>query len=255
MANGNAETTHLHVLPLKLYLGVALGLLVMTVITVAAAQIDLGEWNIILALAIAVVKATLVALFFMHLFYDHKLYALVFIISVAFLALLIGFSMLDTERRGEVNAEEAAPIAPMAIIYDESGKPIDFSKLESGAMTGSLSEFEITNGIGPIKEKITLGPIDPALAAKGEAVFKTKCATCHKMDKRFTGPALGDVLERRTPEFVMNQILNPEKMAKAHPAGRKLVAEYMTIMTFQNVTTDDARALLEYLRTQSKTNQ
>ncbi len=255
MANGTAQPTHHHVLPLKVYLGVAFGLLILTVVTVAAARVDLGEWNILVALAIAVAKGTLVVLFFMHLFFDNKMYALVFIVSLAFLALLIGFSMLDTERRGEINIADAAPISPMAIIYDESGNPIDFSKLESSAMAGSLSEFERQHGIGPVKEEMSLGPIDPQKVEKGQEIFKTKCATCHKMDKRFTGPALGGVLERRSPEYVMNQILNPEEMAKAHPAAKKLVAEYMTIMTFQNVSRDDARAVLEFLRSQSKSNQ
>jgi caa(3)-type oxidase subunit IV len=109
-----------HVIPLYMYLGVGAALLVLTVVTVAAAQIDLGAWNIVVALVIATIKATLVAFIFMHLFYDSKLYFLVFTVALAFLAILIGFSMADTERRGDLYLEVEKPIRQEAIIYTET---------------------------------------------------------------------------------------------------------------------------------------
>ena len=113
---------------------------------------------------------------------------------------------------------------------------------------GELTAFELENGIGPIKEKIQLGPIDKSLAGQGATIFETKCTPCHKLDERYIGPALGEVTTRRTPEFIMNQILNPDENVKRHPEGKKMLAEYLTPMTFMNVTVDDARAILEYLR-------
>jgi mono/diheme cytochrome c family protein len=111
-----------------------------------------------------------------------------------------------------------------------------------------LSEEQLQNGIGPITS-LELGDIDPALAAEGQAVFELKCSACHKTDKRYVGPALGDVLARRTPEFVMNMILNPEGMLAEHPEAKKLLAEYMTPMANQNLTEEEARAIVEYFRT------
>lgn len=113
---------------------------------------------------------------------------------------------------------------------------------------GELTEWELEHGIGPIKEKVQLGPIDKKLADKGKAIFETKCTPCHKLDQRHIGPALREVTKRRTPEFIMNQILNPDENVKKHPEGKKMLAEYLTPMTFMNVTKDDARALLEFLR-------
>lgn len=112
-------TTHdkPHVISLTSYLGVAAALLVLTVITVLVAQVHLGDWNIVVALLIASLKASLVAFIFMHLYYDNKLYFLVFVVSVAFLALLIGLSMADTERRGDLYPELDKPIRQEAIIY------------------------------------------------------------------------------------------------------------------------------------------
>lgn len=114
--------------------------------------------------------------------------------------------------------------------------------------TAGLSEFELKHGIGPIKEPLQLGPIDPDLVARGKEIFDVKCSACHKLFSRWVGPPLGDVLEKRTPEFVMNMILNPDEMIKKHPEVKDLLREYLTVMTFQNVTVDDARAILEYLR-------
>ena len=105
-----------------------------------------------------------------------------------------------------------------------------------------------TNPDLPIQGVMDLGPIDAALAAEGEADFTTRCTTCHKMDERYVGPALGDVLTRRSPEWVMNMILAPDKMIVSDPDAQALLAEYSVPMTNQNLTQDEARAILEYLR-------
>jgi len=76
--------------------------------------------------------------------------------------------------------------------------------------------------------------------------------SCHKLDEKYTGPALRDVTKRRTNEYIMNMILNPEEMTKRHPEARKLLGIHATQMTFQNVTQEDTRKLLEYLRSESK---
>ena len=107
-----------HITPLRVYLGIGAALLVLTAVTIWAAQIDLGAWNIVVAMAIASVKALLVALFFMHLLYDHKFYFIVFTIGVLFLALFIGFTMIDTLRRGDLYEQVDKPIKEQAIIYD-----------------------------------------------------------------------------------------------------------------------------------------
>ncbi len=115
-----------------------------------------------------------------------------------------------------------------------------------------LSAFELENGIGPVKEKVELGPIDQALADKGKGIFESKCSMCHKMDTTYVGPSLGEVTTRRTPAFIMNMILNPQEMVEHHPVAKQLLAERMTFMANQNLSLEDARAVLEYLRTQAK---
>lgn len=121
--------------------------------------------------------------------------------------------------------------------------PVKPAKSKAG-----ISEFELKHGIGPIKEELKLAPINSALAKNGEKTFETKCFSCHRLDDRYVGPPLRDVTKRRTPEFIINMILNPDEMTKRHPETKKLLAEYMTPMTFQNVSRDEALSILEYFR-------
>lgn len=85
-----------HVVPLGVLWAVFAALIGLTVVTVAATWIDLGVWNLWLALGIATVKATLVALYFMHLRYDHPFHAVVFVAALLFLGVFIALTLLDT---------------------------------------------------------------------------------------------------------------------------------------------------------------
>ena len=111
-----------------------------------------------------------------------------------------------------------------------------------------LTQEQIKHGIGPIGV-LTLGPQDEAMAAKGAEVFELKCVACHKIDERLVGPPLAGITTKRSPAFIMNMILNPDEMVKKHPEVKAMLAEFYVPMTFQNVTEDHARAILEYLRT------
>ena len=113
--SGNTHTHH--ILPLKVYYGVAAALFVFTVITVLVASIDFGAMNIVVALLIAFFKGTLVALYFMHLRYDNKLFGTILILSILFLAIFIGFTMIDTMFRGEIESLEGPPIKVETEMY------------------------------------------------------------------------------------------------------------------------------------------
>lgn len=105
-------------------------------------------------------------------------------------------------------------------------------------------------GVGPISN-VELGEIDEALAEKGKEVYKTNCTACHKIGKRSVGPALQGVTERRSPEWVMNMIMNPEGMVAEDPIAKALLEEYLAPMANQSISEEDARAILEFLRTKN----
>ena len=74
---------------------------------VGASYVDFGSVNILIALGIATIKATVVALMFMHLRWDHKFHAIIFSFSLIFLAIFIAFTMYDTETRGRTDMTQA----------------------------------------------------------------------------------------------------------------------------------------------------
>ena len=85
-----------HVVSVQVLLGVFGALLALTALTVAVSYVDFGALNLLVAIGVATVKASLVALYFMHLRYDSPFNAVVFLIGVAFLALFLAITMLDT---------------------------------------------------------------------------------------------------------------------------------------------------------------
>lgn len=126
---------------------------------------------------------------------------------------------------------------------DKNAQPQEEAKVEAAEVDPMQDK-----GIGPVKS-ITLGELDQSMADEGKELFKSKCSACHKEEKRFVGPALAGVTERRTPEWIMNMILNPEVMVAENPIAKQLLAEYLSPMANQSLTEDEARKILEYFRT------
>ncbi len=118
MEQQNTASTH-HILPLSVYFTVAGILFVLTGITVAISYVHFGAFNIIVAIVIATAKASLVALYFMHLKYDNKLFMATFLSSLIFLGLFIILTMTDTMYRGEVDPIREHPIKIEADFYNK----------------------------------------------------------------------------------------------------------------------------------------
>jgi cytochrome c oxidase subunit 4 len=108
---------NVHIIPIKLYLAVAASLMILTIVTVAVSFVDLGPYNVTVALAIASIKALLVAFFFMHLFYDNKIYLVIFAMALLFLTIFLTLTMFDTTTRGAIDKDKANPINKEATIY------------------------------------------------------------------------------------------------------------------------------------------
>ena len=104
-------------------------------------------------------------------------------------------------------------------------------------------------GIGEAKN-IDLGAsVDAALADQGKAIVDMKCAACHQLsDKRLVGPGFQGVTNRRAPEWIVNMITNVDVMLDKDPTAQALLEECLTRMPNQNLSMDDARAVLEYMR-------
>ncbi|MCA9004708.1 MAG: cytochrome C oxidase subunit IV family protein [Planctomycetaceae bacterium] len=92
----NTQSCHVHIVPVKVLVGVFLALVVLTVITVEAAKYDTGALDVIVSMAIATVKASLVVFIFMHLWYDKPLNKLAFFFSIVFAAFFLCMILLDS---------------------------------------------------------------------------------------------------------------------------------------------------------------
>lgn len=107
----------------------------------------------------------------------------------------------------------------------------------------------VNKGVGPVSE-VKLGPLDTQMAEEGKQIFDKMCTACHKPKEKFIGPAPAGILERRSPEWIMNMILNPEKMVVQDTTAKRLLMEYnLAPMANQGLTEEEARKILEYFRT------
>jgi cytochrome c oxidase subunit IV len=96
MSSTGEHSEHpVHVVPVGVYLGVFIALMIGTALTTAVAYVDLGRWNTVAALAIAVAKMLLVVLFFMHVKYNRGLTRIVIVGAFFWLGIMICFSMTD----------------------------------------------------------------------------------------------------------------------------------------------------------------
>lgn len=92
-----SQSQHHHITPVKTLIQVGVALTILTIITVAIGYLRLPQpYNVIFAIGIAIIKASLVAMFFMNLYWDKKFNALVLIVSILFFTALVGITMLDT---------------------------------------------------------------------------------------------------------------------------------------------------------------
>lgn len=110
-----------------------------------------------------------------------------------------------------------------------------------GGSNSSSGEFTVV-------KDVKVGAFDAQLAAKGEQIFKMKCTACHQYDKRLVGPPLREVVKRRSADYIISMIISPEAMQENNDTVKALVQQYMTKMTNQNVTQEEARAIYEHLR-------
>jgi len=104
--------------------------------------------------------------------------------------------------------------------------------------------------IVPVTDKDTV-KIDESLALKGRFIFTKKCMECHSLDVNLKGPALRDVTKQRKSEWIMNMMLQPDEMIRNDSVAKKLFSEHIVKMTVKDLNQEDAKAVLEYLKSES----
>jgi len=194
-----------HAVPWPILVGVFLSLMGLTFLTVAVTYVDLGPLNIVIALGIATIKAAIVVLFFMHLFWDKPLNSIVFVLTIAFVGVFLAFTIIDTKQYQPAIAQLNADVA--AVKNAESGAG------GAGAVGGTWAmpklEQEEEDMVKKIKAIAEPGGGD---AAAGKAVFAQFCGVCHKLEGegKDIGPDLAD-FDRLNLDRLIVSIAYPSK--------------------------------------------
>ena len=139
-------------------------------------------------------------------------------------------------------------ILMLALVYACGNAPVDSGADSSGATPEPAAKVDDGKGVGTIQSVALNDPLKPDLIEKGKAVYELKCAACHRLtDMRVVGPGFKGITERRKPEWIMNMILNTDAMLAEDATAQALLEECLTRMPNQNLTEEDARAVLEFL--------
>lgn len=113
-----------HLVPTATLVMAGLALLVLTIVTVAVRYVDIGEFNIVVALGVAAVKATIVILVFMHLRWDRPFNLLVLIGSIIFVVLMVAFTAMDVGQYRPTIFTGNAPEAQTTLDASAPGAPV-----------------------------------------------------------------------------------------------------------------------------------
>ena len=115
--------------------------------------------------------------------------------------------------------------------------------------TSDVAKYDPNRGEGKFT-KVELGAsLDATKAETGKKIFEVKCGSCHKLtDERLVGPGWAGVTTRNTPEWIMNFITNPDPMLDKDPEAQAMLELCLVRMPNQNLTDDEARNILEFMR-------
>ena len=92
-------------------------------------------------------------------------------------------------------------------------------------------------------------PLNQEWVKTGKSTYDLKCQSCHKLtDERLVGPGWAGVTTRREPHWIMNMITNVDMMLEKDPEAQKLLEQCLVRMPNQNLTTQESREVLEYMR-------
>ena len=122
------------------------------------------------------------------------------------------------------------------------------AKAPSASVTAAQTN-DPNRGIGKFT-KVDLGAsVDTKMVEAGQKIFDVKCSACHKLtDEKLVGPGWKGVTSRHTPEWIMNFATNVDEMLAKDPAAQAQLEICLVRMPNQNLTDDDARHILEFMR-------
>ncbi len=135
-------------------------------------------------------------------------------------------------------------------------KSLIFATLTIFILACSQNRSQQTTEEVPVEDQKSLigyvdlsDPLEEDLIATGKKIFTEKCARCHTQDTaRFLVPSFAGITNRRTPEWIMNMIINVDVMVEIDSIAHGLLMETGIKMPEPQLTIEEARSVLEFFR-------
>jgi mono/diheme cytochrome c family protein len=122
------------------------------------------------------------------------------------------------------------------------------SKQESSGTPSATTNTNISTLLQPSDVFVTPA-INQEWAASGKTIYKTKCQSCHKLTAdKMAGPGWAGITKQREPHWIMNMMLHTDVMLENDPEAKRQLKEYMVRMPDQGLTKEEARQVLEFMR-------
>jgi len=119
----------------------------------------------------------------------------------------------------------------------------------AGKTAISTEDYDPKRGEGKYESVELEDQLNVTMANEGKLISDLKCASCHKYtDERLVGPGWEGVTNKHRPEWIMNFITNPDPMIDKDPELQAQLEICLVRMPNQNLSDDDARAILEFMR-------
>lgn len=145
-----------------------------------------------------------------------------------------------------------------ATLLNSCGEKKSSDNSEAGTSNAAASDqtkaadnpsYDPHRGEGKFTKVDLAASVDAAKADVGKKVYDVKCGACHKLtDEKLVGPGWSGVTSRHAPEWIMNFITNTDAMINKDPKVQAQLEICLVRMPNQNLTDDDARDLLEFMR-------
>lgn len=138
-------------------------------------------------------------------------------------------------------------ISMLSLVACKEGVKKDAKPLDVQELTKDKPEVHGTE----IKESdvVLTNPLNAAWVSTGKSTYELKCQSCHKLTgEKLVGPGWQFVTKRRTPVWIMNMITNVDMMLESDPEAQKLLELCMVRMPNQNISIEEARQVVEFMR-------
>lgn len=125
----------------------------------------------------------------------------------------------------------------------------------AAAPAGGSSAAADNKGVGKFTKLELTHPLDKGMIDKGKAIYDVKCGACHKLtSEKLVGPGWKGVTDRRQPEWIMNFVTNTDEMLDKDANAKALMEVCMVRMPNQHLNDEEARNMLEFMRSNDGKN-